>query len=124
MVCCGCVSRSARANDTSLHARIAKEFAEASPLAEPGDAQARDAAAAKLVECRDFRTAVGEKVIWGGFDSTKGYDPKSYLLTELEPLVWLKLYASTLMFTGEHQVRTEGPFTVLDMKAKFRSIQR
>lgn len=105
----------------SLQERIARQFAEASPLADPGDARARDAAAEKLVECREFRKATGQRVIWGGFDPTKGYDPKSYLLTEFEPLVWLKLYASTIMFTGEQQVRKEGPYTVLEMKAKFRS---
>ncbi len=105
----------------SLQERIAREFAAASPLTDPGDAHARDAAAAKLVDCRDFRAAVGEKVVWGGFDPVKGYDPKGYLLTEFEPIVWLKLYASTIMFTGEHVVRREGPYTVLDMKARFRS---
>jgi len=93
----------------------------ASPIADPGDARARDAAAAKLVGCMDFRSAVGEKIIWGGYDPAKGYDPKSYLLTEFEPLVWLKIYASLIMFTGEHDVRKEGPYTVLEMKAKFRS---
>lgn len=51
----------------------------------------------------------------------KGYDPSTYSLTEFDPLVWLKLYGSTLMFTGEHEVKTSGPFSVLEMKAKFRS---
>lgn len=105
----------------SLQERIAKQFAEASPLADPGDARARDAASLKLAGCRDFITATGERVLWGGCDPVKGFDPKTYTLTEFDPLVWLKLYASTIMFTGEHEVRMEGPYSVLEMKAKFRS---
>lgn len=106
---------------TSLPERIADELAAASPLTAPNDSAARDAAAVRLTGCREFRAAAGEKVIWGGFDPAKGYDPKAYLLTEFEPLVWLKVYASTLMFTGEREVRKEGPFTLLELKAKFRS---
>jgi hypothetical protein len=105
----------------SLQERIAKQFAEASPLADPGDARARDLAATKLVECQDFLTAVGERLLWGGCEPVKGYDPKTYSLTEFDPLVWLKLYGSTLMFTGEYEVKPSGPFSVLELKAKFRS---
>ena len=105
----------------SLPERIADEFAAASPLAAPNDSTARDAAAVRLTGCREFRVAAGEKVIWGGFDPAKGYDPKAYLLTEFDPLVWLKLYASTFMFTGEREVRQDGPYTLLELKAKFRS---
>ena len=105
----------------SLPERIARQFAEASPLADPGDATARDEASAKLARCRDFIAATGERVLWGGCDPVKGFDPKNYTLTEFDPLVWLMLYASTIMFTGEHEVRMEGPYTVLEMKAKFRS---
>lgn len=122
LICWGCAGqRGSFAGRPSLPERIANEFAAASPLAAPNDAAARDAAAVKLTGCREFRAATGRKIIWGGLDPAKGYDPKSNLLTEFEPLVWLKLYASTIMFTGEREVRTEGPFTLLDMKAKFRS---
>ena len=105
----------------SLPEQIARQLAEASPLADPGDAGARDVAAAKLARCRDFTEAAGERILWGGCDPVKGFDPRTYSLTEFDPLVWLKLYASTLMFTGEHEVRAEGRYTVLEMKAKFRS---
>lgn len=129
---CGCVqSREAKVGSTvpsaarpslrALQERIAKQLAEASPVADPGDARARDAAAAKLVGCQDFLTAIGERLLWGGCEPVKGYDPRTYSLTEFDPLVWLKLYGSTLMFTGEHEVKTNGPFSVLELKAKFRS---
>jgi hypothetical protein len=104
-----------------LQERIAKQFAEASPMADPGDTCARDSAAARLVECRDFLGAVGERLLWGGCEPVKGYDPKTYSLTEFDPFVWLKLYGSTLMFTGEYEVKPNGPFSVLELKAKFRS---
>ncbi len=115
------VAQASAAAKPSLQERIAKQFAEASPIADPGDARARDDASLKLAGCRDFIAATGDRVLWGGCDPVKGFDPKTYTLTEFDPLVWLKLYASTIMFTGEHVVRTEGPFSVLEMKAKFRS---
>lgn len=105
----------------SLQERIAGQLAKASPLADPGDAKARDLAAIRLVECRDFLTAVGDRLLWGGCEPVKGYDPKTYSLTEFDPPVWLKLYASTMMFTGEYEVKPSGPFSVLELKAKFRS---
>jgi hypothetical protein len=120
--CCGAVhGAAAKLSLQELQERIAREFAEASPLADPADARARDAAAAKLVECRDFLSAVGGRLLWGGCEPVQGYDPTTYSLTEFDPLVWLKLYGSTLMFTGEHEVKTAGPFSVLELKARFRS---
>lgn len=104
-----------------LQERIARQFKQASPIADPGDARARDAAAARLVECRDFLASVGDRLLWGGCEPVKGYDPRTYTLTEFDPLVWLKLYGSTFMFTGEHEVKTQGPFSILELKAKFRS---
>jgi hypothetical protein len=128
LIGCGCAGnqglktvQAPAAAKPSLPERIAKQFADASPMADPSDARARDDASAKLARCRDFITATGERVLWGGCDPVKGFDPKTYTLTEFDPLVWLKLYASTIMFTGEHEVRKEGPYTVLEMKAKFRS---
>jgi len=106
---------------SEVQRRIAREFSEASPMADPGDARARDAAAARLVQCRNFLGAVGERLLWGGCEPIKGYDPKTYSLTEFDPLVWLKLYGSTLMFTGDYEVKPNGPFSVLELKAKFRS---
>lgn len=129
LVCWGCArvegvetaQSPATAKPSPVQTRIAKQFAEASPLADPGDAHARDLAAAKLVQCRDFLDAVGERLLWGGCEPVKGYDPKTYSLTEFDPYVWLKLYGSTLMFTGEYEVKSSGPFSVLELKAKFRS---
>jgi len=128
LICWGCARKqrlnatqvSTRANP-SLAERIASQFAAASPLADPGDAGARDAAASRLAGCREFRLAAGSRILWGGFNPAKGYDPEKYSLTEFDPLVWLKLYASVIMFTGEYELRTSGRYSVLEMKAKFRS---
>ncbi len=105
----------------TLEERVARQLIAASPLADPSDARARDRAAAKLVQCQDFLGSVGERLLWGGCEPVKGYDPKSYSLTEFDPFVWLKLYGSTLMFTGEYEVKADGPLSVLDLKARFRS---
>lgn len=100
---------------------IAEELTLASPVVDPSDPRARDTAASKLASCRAFLSVVGDRVLWGGCEPVKGFDPATYSLTSFEPLVWLKLYASTLMFTGEHQVRQQGALTILEMKAQFRS---
>lgn len=105
----------------SLQDRIAKQLAEASPLADPGDPRARDIAATKLAQCQDFLSAVGERLLWGGCEPVKGYDPRTYSLTGFDPLVWLKLYGSTLMFTGDYELKSSGELTVLELKARFRS---
>ncbi len=111
--------------------RIAKKIVAASPVADPADAAARDAAAEELAACDELVNAADGKVLWGGFHPEQGYDPANYRLTrespldhfqltEFDPMVWAKLYLSTFMFTGVYEVREEGRFTVLDLEAKFR----
>lgn len=104
----------------SLPQRIAREFAQASPPADPGDARARDLAASRLAGCGAFLAATGDRLLWGGCEPVKGYDPGTYSLTELDPLVWLKLYGSMLMFSGQYEIKPSGRFTVLELQATFR----
>jgi len=104
----------------SAPVQVAREFVRASPLAESGDPRARDLAASRLAECRSFLSATGDRLLWGGCEPVKGYDPGTYSLTEFDPLVWLKLYGSMLMFPGPYEIKSSGPFTVLELQAKFR----
>jgi hypothetical protein len=125
LIACGCANDSAQKASVkskfAMPEQVARELASASPIAHPGDVRARDLAAQKLAECESFKTAANQRILWGGCDPAKGFDPRNFSLTEFEPVVWLKLYASTIMFTGEHTVRKDGPLTVLEMKARFRS---
>jgi hypothetical protein len=107
-------------NAPPLPDRIAKGLAQASPPAPLQDTQARDAAAHRLAGFQDLINAAGEKILWGGFDQQKGYDPSAYTLTQFDPMVWAKLYLSTYTFPGPYEVRTEGRFTVLEIAADFR----
>ncbi len=112
--------------------QIARELIAASPVADDSDAAARDAASARLGECKALLGATGDLVLWGGYHPAQGYDPEAYVLdqfdpltpryqlTELNPLVWAKLYVSTYMFPGKYEVRDEGDVTVLDIEARFR----
>jgi hypothetical protein len=116
--------------------RIAKALIAASPVADPADTAARDAAAEKLAACDDLIKAAGGsggngRILWGGFNPAQGYDPIAYRLsdrahddyfqlTEFVPVVWAKLYLSTFMFPGPYTIRQEGTFTVLELDAKFR----
>lgn len=117
--------------EAMLAERIAKQIVAASPVADPADAKARDAAAEKLGACKDLLEAAHSRILWGGFHPEQGYDPSAYRLhdrsredffqlTELNPMIWAKLYLSTFMFPGPYSVRQEGRFTVLELDAKFR----
>jgi hypothetical protein len=104
----------------SLQDRIARGLIAASPTADPADARARDAAAQRLSQLGELLGATGERILWGGFDAQKGYNPQAYRLTEFSPLVWAKVYLSTFTFPGAYEVRREGSFTVVEVEARFR----
>lgn len=105
---------------SSVQERIALAIAEASPPADPADRHARDAAGDRLARCKELIDAAGESLVWGGFNEKQGYDPAASKLTIFNSRVWAKLYLSTFMFPGPHEVRQEGQYTVLEMEAKFR----
>ena len=115
-----------------LAEKIAKQLVAASPVAPASDAKARDMAGKKLASCDDLMSAAGPRILWGGFHPEQGYDPEGYRLndrahddwfqlTELNPMVWAKLYLSTFMFPGPYTIHKEGRFTVLELEAQFRS---
>ncbi|GEM_PF-578189 len=117
--------------EATLAERIAKELIAASPVADPADIKARDAAAQNLAACADLMEAMHGRILWGGFNADQGYDPSAYRLdirsrddffqlTEFHPLVWTKLYLSLFMFPGPYTVKQEGRFTVLEIDTKFR----
>ncbi|HEV7669619.1 MAG TPA: hypothetical protein VGS22_13930 [Thermoanaerobaculia bacterium] len=105
----------------ALPDRIARGLAELSPPADLSDPRARDAAGEKLSRFEPLLTAASNRILWGGFDATKGYDPEAYTLTEFVPVVWAKLYLSTYTFPGTYSVRQEGKFRVAEVAAKFRN---
>lgn len=103
-----------------LHERLARGLAEASPMTDGKDPKARDLAGEKLGAFADLQKAIGQQILWGGFDPKLGYDPANHKLTAFDSVVWSKVYLSTFMFTGEHRVKQEGPRTILEVDAKFR----
>lgn len=103
-----------------LEESIARQLLDASPPADPADTRARDAAAAKLSRLRDLLDAAGDRILWGGFDPQKGYEPNANSLTAFSPFVWAKLYLSTFTFARPYDVRQEGRFAVLEVPARFR----
>jgi hypothetical protein len=105
----------------SLEDRIAHELLEASPVADPSNPTARDAAGERLSRMGDLLDAAGDRILWGGFDPGHGYDPAEQHLTEFSPFVWAKVYLSTFTFLPSYEVRHEGRFTVLAIDARFRS---
>lgn len=122
----------ARSVEEVLAEKIAKQLVAASPVAAANDVRARDAAGEKLAACDDLINAANGRIMWGGFHPEQGYDPEGYRLndrahddwfqlTELNPMVWAKLYLSTFMFPGPYTIHREGKLTVLELDAQFRS---
>lgn len=106
--------------DVSLQHRIAAAILEASPLADPADARARDAAAFKLSQLSVLLDASEDHILWSAYDPQKGVDPEANTAIFLHPLVWAKLYLSEFVFSGEPEIRQEGDFVVLELPARFR----
>lgn len=122
----------ARSVTSVLAERIARAVIAASPVVDPTDAKARDIAAEKLAHCKELIDAAPNKILWGGFNPAQGYDPEAYRLnedspleylqlTELNPVVWSKLYLSTFMFSGGYEIIQQGKLTVLALDAQFRT---
>jgi mono/diheme cytochrome c family protein len=124
---CSCAAQTPAAKaptsavDDALPGRIAEGLAKLSPPADLSDPGARDAAGDRLSRFEPLLNAAGDRILWGGFDPTKGYDPEAYTLTEFVPMVWAKMYLSTFTFPGPYQVRQEGKFRVAEVAAKFRN---
>jgi hypothetical protein len=104
-----------------LQQRIAHGLIERSPSASPSDLHARDAAGDALAHFADLQDALGDNILWGGFDPAQGYDPARCKLTAFNPFVWSKLYLSTFMFSEPVTVKADGPRTILEVGARFRS---
>jgi hypothetical protein len=113
-------TRSDAAPPSSLQDRIAKELAAASPMADPSDMHARDLAGDNLSRIADLQRAIGEQILWGGYDEKLGFDIPQYKITAFNGFVWAKLYLSTYMFPGPYEIQKEGARTILEVRAKFR----
>jgi hypothetical protein len=114
------IKSEAHAPADSLQDRIAHGLLQASPPSDPSDLIARDTAADRLAHFVDLQNAIGEQILWGGYEDRLGYDPSVYKLTAFNAFVWAKLYLSTFMFSGPYEVRQEGKRTVLEISVKFR----
>ena len=126
LLLCACAGQTPAANaparrvDEALPGRIAEGLGRLSPPTDLSDPHARDAAGEELSRFAPLLDAAGDRILWGGFEPAKGYDPESYTLTEFVPKVWAKIYLSTYTFPGTYQVRREGRFRVAEISAKFR----
>lgn len=105
---------------TSFHEMIAQGIIAASPVLDPADTRTRDRAAEKLAKLAEFIDSCEGVLLWSRFDPSKGYDPASYRGITFEPMAWVKVQLSTYMFTGEHDVRKVGDYTIVRLAARFR----
>jgi hypothetical protein len=95
-------------------------LADACPVAKEDDASARDACAERLGGLTALRTSMTEPFLWGA-QKTSADALDDVRTTRLNPLVWLKMYLSLEMFTGEYRVERAGRRTVVHAATRFRS---
>lgn len=106
--------------DFAAETALAKALAQCSPIADPADSKARDAAAERLGALSDLLDHAEFHVLWTAFDPAKGIDLDSNKFLQFNPLVWAKTYLSMFMFTGKHEVRKDGDSIVIELEARFR----
>lgn len=101
-------------------ARLANLIIRMSPTVDPASAQLRDQAAVRLSRMGDLIDLADLRILWGHYDSAKGYDPADYHMLALPPEVWARLYLSCFMFSGTPREFRTGDFLVVELPATFR----
>lgn len=96
--------------------RLARSIIAASPPASD-----RDAAGRVLARLGDLIDAADQRILWGCFDAQLGYDPADYRMLALTPEVCGALYLSCFTFSAPHVRTQQGPFTVIEIPARFRA---
>jgi hypothetical protein len=107
--------------DRSLAQAVAEGLLAACPLADPGDARARDRAADHLAKFVLLRDATRDPIYWGGHTPGHSYRPEENTLTLFNPFVWRRVYLSLFMFTGKYQIERAGNLTLLHLPCRFRN---
>jgi hypothetical protein len=118
----GCSSDPVTTNsDETFAESLAKELIAACPLSGRGDTSARVACADNLTKLDTLRDSMSEPFFWGGQKAGTGYNYALSQKTDFNPLVWRRMYLSTLMFTGEYSVETTPDHTILHLANDFRN---
>jgi hypothetical protein len=106
--------------ETSPEASFVASLAEACPITSTDDAAARDACAERLGALASLKPSLAEPLFWGAQrTSTDGIgDART---TRLNPLVWLKMYLSLEMFTGDVRIEHTGGRTIVHAATRFRN---
>jgi hypothetical protein len=116
--------RSSRENEAvdapDIPEKIAAAIAEACPLADPKDPQAREACGEKLAQSEILRTRMREPFLWGGQKAAADYELEHFASNRFNPLVWRKMYLSLFMFDTNYRVERVGDQTIIHMPAHFR----
>jgi hypothetical protein len=107
--------------DQTLANAIARELIAACPVADLGDAHARDLAADRLTQSTTLRDAIRDPIYWGGHIAGHSYRPEDNSLTVFNPFVWRRIYLSLFMFPGEYQIERQDRLTILHLACRFRN---
>jgi hypothetical protein len=101
--------------------RLAQAIVRASPSPGADGPSHRDEAGTKLSRMGDLIDMADQRILWGQFESRKGYDPADYRMLALPPEVWARLYLSCFTFSGKYELRQVGSFSIVELPARFRA---
>lgn len=107
--------------DRAVARAIAEALIAACPPADPGNARARDQAAARLGQSTLLRDAIRDPIFWGGHLAGHSYRPEDNTLTLFNPFVWRRIYLSLFMFPGEYQIEQVDRLTILHLACRFHN---
>jgi hypothetical protein len=108
-------------SEEALAGALGKQIVDACPLADPSDAAARDRCADALTRLELLKSVMSDPFFWGAQAAGAGYDFAKSNKTDFNPLVWRRMYLSTLMFSGEVRVERAGTRVVIHLPNRFRN---
>ena len=102
---------------------ITVELFDACPVSANNDEAARDRCADRLARSTIIADAMGDLILWGGYNPAKGtsYVPENRSLTEFDTFVFRRIYLSLFMFTGGSVTEEVEGLTLLRLPVVFRN---
>ena len=108
--------------DIELAQKVGKEIIAACPIvADSKNLDAYNLCSEKLSHLSILRNTMSTPFLWGAQKQSGNYNIKDSTTTELDPLVWRRIYLATFMFKGEPKVEQVNNLIVIHLPTQFRN---